>query len=579
MHGLKWWYEGISIGRVRIPYAFETQHFLIAGASGVGKTNLIRNMIEEVQARDEIAIIFDPEGDNVKHFYNAGRGDLVLHPNHAYCPYWDPWMEFRPATRDADIVAFTESLIRGKPGDSKQDFFLEGSRTVVQELFKRTNSIDQLMHFLSLDPKAIQRSMRGTLAAPLIQPGATAQNAGILGGMANRFKPFMHLPRRADTKLDWNARDWTENPSGWLFMSSRKDLRTAAFALQGLWLDAIVRWLLSRDEDIKKRIWVFIDEFALIGSQPQIYDALIGGRKRNLSIVLGFQHPAQVRMLYGSDIADTILDGPRTKVFFAGGREMNEWSSKQIDQREILKIDQTRSQSGVRRSTSESEHLRSTHLVMPAQFEKLRLGRAYLAVRGFDRIKVRIPKNRLQPVADAFILRQPQQLPPQPPSAQASVKLAPAPEPTSIPTAAIWSNLEARCRSAEETAARGLTQHRQWAHYGGRRKCVPCGELYPGDRACPKCKATAFEPAPVRNHFKNMEEIKAVIGPRLNKTDTIDRIDPLGDYGVEGVPPIPTADSVQTRSSLKHNIRWLPKEKQNANRRFCKKQLELKKAS
>ena len=44
---------------MRIPLAAEAQHFEIIGDTGTGKTTLIMQMLRQIQARHEAAIIYD----------------------------------------------------------------------------------------------------------------------------------------------------------------------------------------------------------------------------------------------------------------------------------------------------------------------------------------------------------------------------------------------------------------------------------------------------------------------------------------------------------------------------------------
>jgi DNA helicase HerA-like ATPase len=53
--------DGIEIGRVRIPRAIESQHFLFVGSSGSGKSTTIRSLLRQIEARAETAIVLDSE--------------------------------------------------------------------------------------------------------------------------------------------------------------------------------------------------------------------------------------------------------------------------------------------------------------------------------------------------------------------------------------------------------------------------------------------------------------------------------------------------------------------------------------
>jgi len=72
---------------LRIPRNAENKHFLIVGNTGSGKSSIIRQMLYQVDARGDSAIVYDPACEFVKQFYDAHRGDIVLNPLDARMPY------------------------------------------------------------------------------------------------------------------------------------------------------------------------------------------------------------------------------------------------------------------------------------------------------------------------------------------------------------------------------------------------------------------------------------------------------------------------------------------------------------
>ena len=58
------------------------------GDTGSGKSSAVRQLLRQVQVRNETAIVYDPAMDFVGEFYSPVRGDLILNPLDARCPYW-----------------------------------------------------------------------------------------------------------------------------------------------------------------------------------------------------------------------------------------------------------------------------------------------------------------------------------------------------------------------------------------------------------------------------------------------------------------------------------------------------------
>lgn len=115
---------------MRIPLAAEAQHFEIIGDTGTGKTTLIMQILRQIQARGDSAIVYDPACEFVRRFYDAGRGDIILNPLDERCPYWGPAEELR---RKAEAKAIAASLYQ-PTSDKKGEFFTETPQKIFAHL-------------------------------------------------------------------------------------------------------------------------------------------------------------------------------------------------------------------------------------------------------------------------------------------------------------------------------------------------------------------------------------------------------------------------------------------------------------
>ena len=114
---------------LRIPRDAENKHFLIVGDTGSGKSSVIRQMLYQVEARGDSAIVYDPACEFVKQFYNPHRGDIVLNPLDARMPYWNPSKELR---RKAEAKALAVSLYQ--PEGVSNRFFVEAPQKIFAHL-------------------------------------------------------------------------------------------------------------------------------------------------------------------------------------------------------------------------------------------------------------------------------------------------------------------------------------------------------------------------------------------------------------------------------------------------------------
>jgi GTPase SAR1 family protein len=104
---------------MRIPLRAEAQHIELMGDTGAGKTSLIMQILRQIQARGEMAIVYDPACEFIRRFYDADRENIVLNPLDARCPYWGPSEELR---RKAEAKAIAASLYQ-PTSDKKGEFF------------------------------------------------------------------------------------------------------------------------------------------------------------------------------------------------------------------------------------------------------------------------------------------------------------------------------------------------------------------------------------------------------------------------------------------------------------------------
>ena len=68
-----------SIGNVYFGPRAETEHTMIAGVSGSGKTVLLKNLIKQIKEKGDKAIIYDYTGTFVESFYDEKK-DIIINP-------------------------------------------------------------------------------------------------------------------------------------------------------------------------------------------------------------------------------------------------------------------------------------------------------------------------------------------------------------------------------------------------------------------------------------------------------------------------------------------------------------------
>ena len=314
---------------LRIPRDAENKHFLIVGDTGSGKSSIIRQMLYQVDARGDSAIVYDPACEFVKQFYDPHRGDIVLNPLDARMPYWNPSKELR---RKAEAKALAVSLYQ--PEGVTNRFFVEAPQKIFAHLLSYLPTPEDLIKWMS-DPSEIDKRVQNTEYWMLIDPKAPQQRNGVLGSLNMSADSFRLLPKESETTSVWTATNWAESRRGWIFITSRPTMREALRPLISLWIDTLVLRLLNEPMPNQKPVWFVIDELASLQRLPQLHTAITENRKSQNPVILGFQGRSQMEARYGED-SEAMLSQPATKIFLRTTEpRAAKWVSEAIGEVEI----------------------------------------------------------------------------------------------------------------------------------------------------------------------------------------------------------------------------------------------------
>ena len=321
---------------MRIPRQAEAQHIELMGDTGAGKTSLIMQILRQIQARGEMAIVYDPACEFIQRFYDATRGDIVLNPLDARCPYWGPSEELR---RKAEAKAIAASLYQ-PTSDKKGEFFTETPQKIFAHLLTFGPTPTQLVAWLS-NPDEIDKRVLGTEMQAMIAKGAQQQRNGVLASLGLVADSLRMLPTKDQAKTTWSATEWAETRKGWIFITSSATEREALRPLHSLWIDLLVLRLLTAPQGTQKPVWFVLDELASLQRLPQLHTAITENRKSQNPLVLGFQGKAQLEVIYGH-LAEVMLSQPATKIFLKTTEpKAAEWVSNAIGKIEIERMKET----------------------------------------------------------------------------------------------------------------------------------------------------------------------------------------------------------------------------------------------
>jgi hypothetical protein len=329
-------------------------------------------ILRQIRGRGDSAIVYDPACEYVQRFYDEARGDIILNPLDERCPYWGPAQEM---ATNAEADAIAASLYQPTT-DSKDEFFHQTPAQIFAHLLKKGPSPHQLAEWLA-DGTTLERLVAGTEMSFYIDRKAGPQRAGVLASLGLVAKSFRLLPERDQAKRTWNARTWSQERKGWIFITSRPPERETLRPLHSLWIDLLVMRLLSAPQPGQKQVWFVIDELASLQKLPQLHTAITENRKSKNPLVLGFQGKAQLEVIYGH-LAEVMLSQPATKIFMKTAEpKAAEWISEAIGKVEIERLKETK-YDGTRSGHNFSLDRQIEPLVMGSEISGLDDRHAYL---------------------------------------------------------------------------------------------------------------------------------------------------------------------------------------------------------
>src|SRR5213080_4630871 len=135
-----------KVQRLVLPRDAESSHILIMGDTGMGKSTLIRQILLQVEARGDTAIVYDPALEYTPKFYKPERGDIILNPIDQRMPYWSPSDELTHVTESSTLAA---SLFPHRHNENA--FFTEGPRKIFAHLLTFRPTPEELAWWICHD--------------------------------------------------------------------------------------------------------------------------------------------------------------------------------------------------------------------------------------------------------------------------------------------------------------------------------------------------------------------------------------------------------------------------------------------
>lgn len=338
-----------EIGEVPVPAERDNTHFLLAGATGTGKSTLFRQLLPKIQKRGHRAIVMDINGEFAKRYKRDC--DFIFRPGSQQSIEWNPIFEVHSPS-DIDLVV-KSILPRDASADSESwnRYARTLLKTVMLKLMKSNElNLERLRYFIC---EAGDKELSAFL---LEGEDARRQQQNNMTSTVRSMAQFgIESLELSSANATFSIRQWVREGSGIIYLTPSNNEQDAHSGLiNALCNVAIAEALSAPPESRNVPLYLMFDELASFRIDD-LQGALEKGRKFGLCVFAGLQNIAQLRQQFGKDGAAVLLSNFRTKIIFnPGDAETAKSMSEELGKQVINRLQTTFQTNGDARSSSQT---------------------------------------------------------------------------------------------------------------------------------------------------------------------------------------------------------------------------------
>ena len=395
----------ICVGNVPLRRGAEVQHIFINGASGTGKGNATKDILDTIRARKQRFVVYDKSGEYVAKYYREGH-DILLNPFDERMPLWTPWNEIKTYY---DCEHLAASFIPREKGEKQH--WVDAPRTVFADLLyelRRQNctSVQDLVDAV-FDKKRLAELLVGTASQSVLDPDAPEQAGSVRSILAPKVRSLRYLP----VAEEWfSFREWVrdEDSDRCVFIVTNERQLQSVKPLISAWIDIIISEVLSLPENRDRRLFVGVDELASLDQIGSIKTALFEGRKFGLCMILSVTSIEMLKELYGEKIARSMVSMCATKITFRSDEpESAEWLARLYGEEDITEEREGLTMSDRYDSTNIQDQRQRHQLLLPTEFINLPDMEAVIKLGGgLPVAKIRVHYVERETISEVLIERE-----------------------------------------------------------------------------------------------------------------------------------------------------------------------------
>lgn len=342
-------------GKYYLSWERAREHFLVMGATGSGKTVLLRRLMQTVlpqigtaAAPGRRALIYDSKKDMLAVLVGMGvplERIAIMNPFDARGVAWDIAADVQSPQEATELA----NLLIPKEQES-QPFFSNTARSILRgviEVFMSTSpGAWTLRHILLAceDHSVLRRILKSHpptiwLLGLMDKEQTWLDIKSSLDSHLYRFRFIAAAWHAAHEKgLKISIKQWLAGEKI-LVLGNDDNARSELDIINRLFFDKMSQLINSQtpSEAKNKQTWLFLDEVREAGKLNTLHSLLLRARSKNCAVVLGFQDVVGMESVYGEKEARELLGCPATLAILhlnPTAHAARKWASEVIDQDE-----------------------------------------------------------------------------------------------------------------------------------------------------------------------------------------------------------------------------------------------------
>lgn len=399
----------LTIGKMPLVKDMETMNFLVSGSIGSGKTNLMHNLLPQIEKKEQPAVVIDNTGEMIAKYYNKERGDIIFNPLDARGHIWDFWQD---CSKQKDLEKFANILIgfnSRKNHREARDFWEEAAQSVfvnfasaIQD--RDSYSVEALYDKLcNLENAELYQILKGTEAARHFAKDNEKVVASIMSVLMSNIKPLRFVrdsSKNEKFSIEGYLNNINEGGGSWLFLSTDPSARELTAPLNASLLELLISRMKRTRTNSNNKLWIVMDELPSLGKLPGLAELMSEGRKYGTCVLAGLQSTSQLYKHYGDADSSNLIGLFKTKFMFASDDpRMGDLYSKLCGNSTIISQQKNTSfgANEFRDGVSYNERKEKTPLVSYEEFGKLNVGECYtlLPLASVRLSKMQVPQAKL----------------------------------------------------------------------------------------------------------------------------------------------------------------------------------------